>query len=339
LRDLGSVDDVFLTCGTVSGLDHTRAALGVLAQRSSEIDFVRTIAPLKQLRQIPARPNFDVVASFLGRRNYNRFEIEDTLAEVVRQQTGWIYAPQRETKTDRLDLSFRIHLSGPEAIVGVRLTSAPLHRRAYKLESRTGTLHPPLAYAMAMLSDLGSKQNVLDPFCGVGTILIEASKLEPRIRALGVDIDHDSARKAQRTAESAGTTIQVVVGDAGRLPVRDERIDRVMSNPPWGRAVEAEGSIRVDKHSFFAELRRISHQGARIVLLLEPSRELQQSIERSGFAVLLRTPVSLFGSWPEIHVLSVNGESTLFPDKAHRFGPALEKYWSRWPEILKQISA
>src|SRR5690348_16280810 len=78
LRDLGSVDDVFLTCGTVSGLDHTRATLGVLAQRSREIDFVAAIAPLKRLRQIPARPNFDVVASFLGRRNYNRFEIEDT---------------------------------------------------------------------------------------------------------------------------------------------------------------------------------------------------------------------------------------------------------------------
>jgi len=217
--------------------------------------------------------------------------------------------------------------------------SAPLHRRAYKLESRTGTLHPPLAYAMAMLSNLGAKQNVVDPFCGVGTILIEASKLEPRIRALGVDIDHDSARKAQRTAESAGSEIQFVVGDAGRLPLRDERIDRVTSNPPWGRAVGLEGSVRGDRGTFLAELRRISHQRARIVLLLEPAPELQQSIERSGFAVLLRTQVSLFGKWPEIHVLGLNRESTLFTDDAHSFGPALEKYWRRWPEILEQTSA
>jgi len=337
LRNLGSVDDVFLTCGTMSDLDHTRATLGVLAQRSSGISFVEAIAPLERLRKIPAQPNFDVVASFLGRRNYNRFEIEDTLAEVIRRQTGWAYTPQREAKTDRLDLSFRIHLSGPEAIVGVRLTSTPLHRRTYKIESRTGTLHPPLAFAMALLSNLAENQKVIDPFCGVGTILIEASKLESRIRALGVDIDHDSTRKAHRTAESARSEIQFVVGDAGRLPVSDGRIDRVISNPAWGRAVEVEGSIRVDRSAFFEELRRVSSPGARIVLLLEPAPELQPSIERAGFAVLLRTQVSLFGSWPEIHVLGASG-SRLFTDD-DSFGPALAKYWRQWPEILEQTSS
>ena len=308
LRNLGSVDDVFLTCGTMNDVGHTRAALALLAQHAKEINFAAALAPLRQLREIPACPNFDVIASFLGRRNYNRFEIEDTIAEVIRRQTGWAYAsqrdaPQRETKTDRLDLSFRIHLSGPEAILGVRLTNAPLHRRAYKLESRTGTLHPPLAFAMAMLAESYPNQTVVDPFCGVGTTLIEASKLEPSIRALGVDIDHDSVRKARRTAESAETNIDFIVGDAGRLPLGDGGVDRVISNPPWGRAVEAEGSVRGDKSAFFAELRRISKDEARIVLLLEPTPEIQQSIERSGFTILRQNQVSLFGTWPEIYVL------------------------------------
>lgn len=340
LRNLGSVDDVFLTCGSINDVDHTRAALAVIAQRASEIRFLETIAPLRLLREIPARPKFDVVASFLGRRNYNRFEVEDTIAAVIRRQTGWTYTPQRETKTastdqTRLDLSFRIHLSGNEAILGVRVMSQPLHRRTYKTESRTGTLHPPLAFALAMLSNLAANQNVVDPFCGVGTILIESKKLEPRIYGLGVDIDHDSAIKAQRTAASAGSEIQFVVGDAGRLPIDDGRIDRVISNPPWGRAVEAEGSIRVDRSAFFEELKRISKPETRIVLLLETEPELEQSIERSGFAVLLRTQVSLFGSWPEIYVLGTNG-STLFSETG--FGPALAKYWRRWPEIMEQTS-
>jgi tRNA (guanine6-N2)-methyltransferase len=334
LRNLGGVDDVFLTCGTLNDVDHTRAALAVVAQRASEIKFLATIAPLRQLREIPARPKFDVVASFLGRRNYNRFEVEDTVAAVIRRQTGWTYTPQREIKTDRLDLSFRIHLSGQEAILGLRVMSQPLHRRTYKTESRTGTLHPPLAFALAMLSNLAANQNVVDPFCGVGTILIESTKLEPRICALGVDIDQDSTRKARRTAESAGSEIQFVVGDAGRLPIGDGRMDRVISNPPWGRAVEAEGSIRVDRSAFFEELRRISKPEARIILLFEPAPELQELIERSGFAVLLRTQVSLFGSWPEIYVLG-NG-STLFPETG--VGPALDKYWRRWPAIVEQTS-
>lgn len=303
LRNLGSVDDVFLACGTMNDVGHTRAALAVLAQRASEFDFATAIALLSQLREVPARPNFDVIASFLGKRNYNRFEIEDTIAEVIRRQMSWAYTPQRETKIDRLDLSFRIHLSGTEAILGVRLTNTPLHRRAYKLESRTGTLHPPLAFAMAMLAELNPNQTVVDPFCGVGTTLIEAAKLEPSIRALGVDIDHDSVRKARRTAESARTKIEFVVGDAGRLPLSDGQIDRVISNPPWGRAVEAEGTVGGDRNSFFAELRRISNREARIVLLLEPTPELQPLIERSGFKILRQNQVSLFGTWPEIYVL------------------------------------
>jgi len=299
LLDLGSVDDVFLTCGLISEVDHTRAALASLAKRSNRINFVETVAPLKHIRKIPGKPNFDVVASFLGRRNYNRFEIEDTVAEVIQRQTRWSYTPQREHKSD-LDLSFRIHLSDQEAIIGVRLTSAPLHRRTYKIESRTGTLHPPLAFAMAMLSSPAENQKLLDPFCGVGTILIEALTLEPRLCASGLDIDSESIRKAISIAETANKDIRFVVGDAGQLPFADGEIDRIISNPPWGRAVGVRGSA---KESFFDELKRVSGAGVRIVLLMDAADEHQADIGRSGFKVLGQTPVSLFGSWPEILVL------------------------------------
>ena len=300
LLDLGSVDDVFLTCGIVTEVDHTRAALAALAKRSNHINFARTISPLNHIRKIPDKPNFDVVASFLGRRNYNRFEIEDTVAEVIQHQTRWTYAPQREHKSD-LDLSFRIHLSDHEAIIGARLTSAPLHRRTYKIESRTGTLHPPLAFAMAMLANLAENQQLLDPFCGVGTILIEALTLEPRLCAPAVDIDSASIRKAVSIARTANKEIHFIAGDAGQLPFADGEIDRIISNPPWGRAVGVRGAA---KHSFFEELKRVSAAGVRIVLLLDAADEHQVAIERSGFKLLRRTPVSLFGSWPEILVLA-----------------------------------
>ena len=336
--DLGSVDDVFLTCGIIIDVDHTRAALPALAQRLNSINFVETITPLRHTRQIPDKPNFDVVASFLGRRNYNRYEIEDTVAKAIEPRTGWRYTPQRETKSNRLDLSFRIHLSGQEAIVGVRLTSTPLHRRTYKIESRTGTLHPPLAFAMAMLSNLSENQKLVDPFCGVGTILIEALSLQPRLRASGIDIDDDSIRKATSIAMTAKKDIEFLVGDAGQLPFGDGEVDRVISNPPWGRAVGVEGSFLVDKDSVFEELKRILTPEAGIVLLLESPAESQMAMERSGLKVLLRTQVSLFGTWPEILVLAnADNEFKLFP--ASRFGRALAKYWRQWPGIAERTSA
>ena len=339
LLDLGSVDDLFLNCAVISGVDHTRAALSVLAQRLNSVDVGATITTLRPVRKVPAKPNFDVVASFLGRRNYNRYEIEDTVADAIGRQTGWKYTPQRETKSEQLDLSFRVHLSGPEALIGLRLTTAPLHRRTYKIESRIGTLHPPLAYAMAMLSNVAENQKLLDPFCGVGTILFEALKLEPHLCASGIDIDSESIRKAASIAGSANKNIDFRVGDAGQLPFTTGEFDRIISNPPWGRAVEVEGSLRVARDSVFKELKRVVNSEGRLVLLVDSATEFDAVMERTGFKLLLRTQVSLFGTWPEILVLAdADSKSRLFIDDISIFGPALQRYWQQWPALSETTS-
>lgn len=334
LLQLGSVDDVFLTCGVLGELDHTRATLAALAKRLNAIGFAEVIAPLSDLRAIPKAPNFDVIASFLGRRNYNRYEIEDTVAGAICKQTGWKYAPQRENTPNRLDLSFRIHLSGQEATIGARLKNVPLHRRAYKTASRTGTLHPPLAFAMAMLANLAENHRLIDPCCGVGTILMESLKLKPGLCALGTDIDGESIHKANTIAKIANHGIQFLVADAGQLPFPDGRIDRIISNPPWGRTVGVRGSLEGARHSFFEEIKRIASPEARVVLLMDSSGAQEVARERGGFTLLLRAAVSLFGSWPEICVLgNVEKQTNPFSHDVSIFGPALNKYWQQWPGV------
>ena len=330
ILELGSVDDLFLTCRILNEVDHKRSALAALSKDIAGIDFAKTISQLTLLREISELPSFDVIASFLGRRNYNRFEIEDSVAAVIRRQTGWNYSPQREGKKDELDLSFRIHLSGNEGIIGARLSSAPLHRRSYKLESRAGTLHPPLAFGLAMLAGLKANHNLLDPFCGVGTILIEALKLEPGLSATGIDIDIESISKAVVVAANAKKDIRFLTGDAGRLPFDKGRIDRIISNLPWGRAVDFRGDAR----SCFEEFERVTADDARIVLLIDGFEE-QAQLDQRGFNILLRTPVSLFGSWPEILILARESQGPgLFIDDSSGLGLTLAKYWKLWPSLF-----
>src|SRR5262245_28430763 len=76
LLRLGSVDDLFLIGTNVQNIDHTRASLNLLSAQTAAMDFQAGLASLRQIRSIPSIPTFTVVASFLGRRNYNRFEIE-----------------------------------------------------------------------------------------------------------------------------------------------------------------------------------------------------------------------------------------------------------------------
>jgi tRNA (guanine6-N2)-methyltransferase len=339
LLDLGSVDDVFLTCSVMEGLDHTRSTLSLLARFANTVNFAKLIEPLTRIRSIPHSPNFDVIASFLGRRNYNRFEVEDTIAVIIQEQTGWRYAQQRGQRSSHLDLSFRIHLSGKEAVIGARLTRTPLHRRTYKIGSRIGTLHPPLAFAMAMVSNLGQQLTVLDPFCGVGTIPIEALRLQSGIRVLGVDIDSDSICKAINNGRAANLDIEFLVGDAGQLPFMNGAINRIISNPPWGRTVGLGGNLRGGTLPFIEEIKRVSTPDAQIVLLIDSVAEHQASMEHGGLKLLLRSPVSLFGSWPEICLL-VNASSRHQPvfDEASFFGSTLDKYWRKWAKLWEKTS-
>ena len=338
LLTAGSVDDIFAICKIIRQLDHSRSSLSTLA--AAKIDCARVITLLRNIRELPKRPSFNAIGSFLGRRNYNRYEIEDAVAEAVKAQTGWVYNSQRDAPSAVSDISFRIHLSGDEAIVGVRLSSSPLHRRPYKLDSRTGTLHPPVAFAMALLSSLGDQQVVLDPFCGVGTILIESLRVESQIDCWGLDIDPEVIHKAALNSQAAKADVKFVLGDAAQIPFAAGTIDRVISNPPWGRVVGPQGKLRAGMLPFFREISRMLHPQGRTVLLVDSAGDQQESIERCGLRVLLNVPVSLFGSWVDMCLIT-HASNQVFPlfELSSPCGPQLRKYWEQWPSIRDKISS
>jgi tRNA G10 N-methylase Trm11 len=57
-------------------------------------------------------------------------------------------------------------------------------------------ISPRLAKILINLAQVREKQNLLDPFCGVGVILQEA--LIQRINAFGIDIDFEAVKKAEK---------------------------------------------------------------------------------------------------------------------------------------------
>lgn len=337
LLELGSVDDVFLTCGVLGGLDHTRASLAALAEGASAIDFQRLVGSLRRLRSVTKRPRFDVVASFLGRRNYNRFEIEDHLGGAIAAQTGWHYLTRSFGDKPVSEITFRAHLSNDEAYVGLRLSPTPLHRRPYKTATQAGTLHPPLAYVMAMLAGLKEGLTTLDPCCGVGTIPIEVARLQPAARSVGTDLDPEAISKAVANAGADSKEVTFLSADAGRLPFADASFDRVISNPPWGRTVEARGTLAGRAEMLGVEISRVLRPGGRVVLLLDPAGDEDAALERAGLRFVHRMPVSLFGSWPQVWVLTGEDTDGASPvDAEADFGPELSKYFRRRPADSKQ---
>jgi hypothetical protein len=214
LLALRTVDDVFVVVAELDGVTRHRESLARLA--SLRLD----LGSLARLLGRSGPRTFDVVASFLGRRNYNRFELEDALGRPLAAETGWAYVSRRG------ELSLRVHVVDSVATVA-RIAGTPLHRRAYRVSTVPGSLHPPLACALAVLA----AEPFVDPFCGAGTIPIEGALAG--LATSGSDIDPLAVEVARTNAVAAGVGIRFAVADAVALG----EVDCVVTNPPWGKAV------------------------------------------------------------------------------------------------------
>lgn len=211
LLALGTVDDVFRVLAEVEGVTRRRDSLAQLASLSLDLGAATT---------------FDVTASFLGKRNYNRFELEEAVSASV-----------RATRVARGGaVSLRVHVVGEVATVAARIGRTPLHRRAYRVATVPGSVHPPLARALALLA----AEPFVDPFCGAGTIPIEGALAGLRTR--GSDSDPAAIEAARLNAAAAEVDVPFEVADAATLG----ETDCIVTNPPWGKAVPA---ARVQLHA------------------------------------------------------------------------------------------
>ena len=334
LAALRTADDVFLTCGEIEGLDHTRSSLRLLPDKIQRLDLGAALAALARFRPIQHPGRFAVAASFLGRRNYNRFEVEEIVGRILERRLGMSQEPP--PRRSAADIAWRIHLYESKAYVGLRLMPKPLHRRSYRSGPYTGSLHPPVAASMALLAGLYQGLVCLDPFAGSGTIGIETTYLEDSLLFLMSDID----RRAPSSAQEAGLQIPYLNGDAGQLPFAYRSVDRLVSNMPWGRHVELRGALRLGPSSFWRETRRVIHGESRVVLL-SPSPGLPTDQLRSnGLRLVLGCPIRLRGRPAFVSILTP--ESHSHPTAIDEFGllgKELQNQWNQYAGGDRLIAA
>ncbi len=306
---LRTADDVFLQVASVAGLDHTRASLERLGEAAGALDVRGAAGQVHAVRGSAGSPTVDVTASFLGNRNYNRYDIEDAVGRPIARRLGAAYLSRRAGRVEAA-LSWRVHLAGDRALIGLRLAARPLHRRAYKQVSRVGTLHPPLAAALALVSGLRPGHLLLDPFCGAGTVPIEAAALQHDLVGVGSDVAVAAVHAARSNARGAGARLRFLVADAAALPLAGRVADRVASNPPWQRQVTVEGAAARDARRVWQELARVARPGARMVLLVDGSGTHERAIRDAGLAAHALGQVSLSGRHPTVVLVRPAREET-----------------------------
>jgi 23S rRNA G2445 N2-methylase RlmL len=275
-----------------------------------------------------------VSASFAGARSFSRYDLEDEIGATLAARCGSRYSSRRDGRRPHPEaVDWRVTLDGDRALVGLRPGARPLHRRPWKTASIPGTLHPPVAAAMARLAGIRPGLVVVDPCCGAGTILIEAAGLCPAARFAGGDIDPaaltaastnrqgaidpaapancrsgiDPTAPANRRggADRAALSAARVdrrggVGwqrhDSAALPYLSGSVDRIVTNPPWGVRV---AEVRTFS-ALLREWRRVIRPDGRLVCLADPDQLSAFDGRDAGWRVMRTLPISLSGRHPHI---------------------------------------
>jgi tRNA (guanine10-N2)-dimethyltransferase len=168
-------------------------------------------------------------------RNYApRIEVmtlESKLGEIMLSSN-----PNAKVSLRNPDKTFMGILTDERFIFGVRLAEIPAKPFVERRPRKKPFFHPSamqakLARCMVNLAKPKAGDLVLDPFCGTGTMLIEATLIG--CRGLGLDIQRRMARGSLRNLVYFKLKPEgVVVADARNLPLT--RIDCVVTDPPYG---------------------------------------------------------------------------------------------------------
>jgi len=136
------------------------------------------------------------------------------------------------------DKTFIGIITSEKLILGLKLTEIQSKTFSERRPRKKPFFHPSampskLARCMVNLAHAKAEALVLDPFCGTGSSLIEATYIG--CRAVGIDAQRRMVLGARRNLRFFNITAEgLILADARMLPFT--KVDVVVTDPPYGRS-------------------------------------------------------------------------------------------------------
>jgi tRNA (guanine6-N2)-methyltransferase len=311
LLKLRTVEDVFLLIWGSDSLTYRAADLKQIKHwTAKEPDWPQLLRLHHSVHPKPkGKPTYRLVSQMSGTHAYRRIDAAKAMAQGLAGAFPASWKPADENAAVEVWLTIR----GATAVCGLRLSDRSMRHRTWKAEHLPASLRPTMAAAMVRLAGTSPGDCVLDPMCGAGTIMGEQLELSKQRRAgkvdvLGGDLEMNALRAAAANLRRVGPAL-LARWDARRLPLPNESVDRIISNPPFGKQLATPEEIGPLYRSMVREYDRVLKDGGRAVLLVSEVQELRDAIQPVQWQPLRQLRVEVLGQPAAVSVWRKGGPS------------------------------
>ncbi len=203
----------------------------------------------------------------------------------------------------------QIHVIVSEGIAVIGLVEAIQDKKALSMRRphkrpffRSVALDPRLARIFVNLSRPPPWGVYYDPFCGTGGFAIEAGLMG--LQVLCSDIDPVMARGSLinvRTLLSPQSPHVCMHSDAVALPVRDESVDAIGTDPPYGRSASTKGR-KTERllRAFLEEAARVLRKGRYVAFASPHWLDIDNLVSEAGLYLVEKHYMRVHGSLTRI---------------------------------------
>jgi putative N6-adenine-specific DNA methylase len=118
-----------------------------------------------------------VYSSIFKHTQYPALKVKDAIVDQFRGKTS----RRPNVNTLNPDILINVHISENTCTISLNTSGEPLFKRGYRTATQEAPLNEILAAGLLYLSGWKPEQNLIDPMCGSGTILIEAALIANNI--------------------------------------------------------------------------------------------------------------------------------------------------------------
>lgn len=308
LLQLRTTEDVFVQIASHDRLTRLRRDLrGIQELITTSDDFGQAVNDYLRIRRFSAQPTYRVVSRQYGKFEYSRKDLTETVWRSLKQRY-----PRWTPVADDAQIEVWVNLLGSQLLIGMRLSDRTMRHRFERKIELPASLRPSVAAAMVLLTDPQPSDTFLDPMAGSGTILYERMMAGPAASILGGDIEPERVEAARKNIRStrrkytSSTSPDIRQWDARTLPLGDASVDKVATNPPFGKQLRGAQTPAQLYPLILAELQRVVRPGGRIVLLTSEYDLLKEEVRKlPRLSITTGYSVAILGVWGRIYIIDV----------------------------------